>query len=189
MNITKITTAFLLLILSQITQAQNLLDNNNFNIDLGSWTLSGTLTPLWDSFDIDNDSNSGSAFITNIETTSNSDVNVLSQCFPHGSSPYQWGTWVYIPESQAVTGSVVIRYIIRLNSDDCTGGFQAAGGYVYNQTGEWGLLTGNNINYQNIGGSIEYIIAIRKTEDNGQFVAYIDEPYLIPDLIFNDSFE
>ena len=122
-------------------------------------------------------------------TSSNSDVNVLSQCFPHTTSPYQWGTWVYIPESQAVSGSVVIRYIIRLNSEECEGGYQAAGGYTFNQTGEWGLLTGNNINYQNTGGSIEYIIAIRKTEDSGQFVAYIDEPYLIPDLIFTDSFD
>ena len=173
----------------QVNAQENMIVNSGFDWDLSSWQLSGDVLPVWTSLlDVNGSTSSGSAYIVNNQVAETTDVEVLHQCLPNTSKAYIIGTWVYIPQNQAVTGSVVIRYSLYYNSNDCTGSYYGGGGRLTTETGQWVLLM-HDPHYHSAVGSIEYIIAIRKTEANGEFVAYVDDAFLFSDVIFSQSFE
>jgi hypothetical protein len=181
----------LLLFLSFDVSAQSILLNSQFNTNLDNWDLGGLVEPVWDSLDADDNPGSGSALIRNTWPDGFSDEAVLSQCLFDGKGSYDNSVSVYIPSGQARTGSVVIRYYYYALSNDCTGDFQASGGALKaTPFDQWVHLAGLRINALiSPGGSIQYVIAIRKTEAGGEFKAWVDKAYLLREVPFKDSFE
>jgi hypothetical protein len=181
-----------LLLVSPVAGAQNYLTNSGFDIDLAGWQLSGAVVPEWADFDVLADPNSGSALIKNVEAGAASDVEVLHQCVAEGPGQYVWGAWFYIPSGQAATGSAVVRYRYYANTADCSGGINGAGGHqTSGPFDQWLHLQGNPINAAagGLAGSVEFIVAIRKTEAAGEFRAYVDDALLFKELLFKNSFE
>lgn len=180
-----------LLLLSPAVVAQNHLANSGFDTDLAGWGLSGAVLPDWTDFDVADDPNSGSALIKNVEAGAFSDVEVLRQCIVEGYGGYEWSAWFYIPSGQAQTGSVVIRYGYHANNTTCSGGFNATGGRLVNSPfDQWVHLEGIPFNAViNNTGSVQFIIAIRKTESGGEFKAYVDDARLFREFLLKSSFE
>lgn len=182
-----------LLLFCGTLEAQNLLENPGFDDDLSGWTLGGTVLPVWDPFDAGGSPSSGSAFITNAAPGTDTDVEVLSQCFVIGPDRFDWDVWVFIPSGQDRTGSVVLRYSFHPNTLDCTQGSNSLGGVALTTLGQWTSLGGNPVTISpeqfGSGGSFKYTIAIRKSEDGGQFTAYVDDATLFGDSFFRESFE
>lgn len=180
-----------LLVISPAVFAQNHLINSGFDADLTGWTLSGAVLPVWDDLDVAGSPNSGSALIKNVEAGTVSDVTVLSQCIIEGPGGYEWGAWYFIPSGQAQTGSVVLRYSYHANNTTCSGGAQSSGGMAFTAPlDQWVHFEGNPINaVASNSGSIKSSIAIRKTEANGEFKAYVDDARLFREFLFRNSFE
>lgn len=182
----------LLMLAGPTLWAQGELVNPDFDDDLSGWTLGGNPLPVWDSMDVDNSADSGSAFIQNTEAGESTDIEVLEQCIEVVPGIWELFARVFIPDNQDRTGSVVIRYGVH-REPDCTGGTNAVGGWLTTVTGQWtelGLFSPINVLHQLDNGSIRYVIAIRKTEANGNFSAYVDQARTVfTDLGFDDGFE
>ena len=174
-------------------EAQNLLENPDFDTDLSGWTLTGPVAPVWDPFDVDASPASGSALITNAEADAESDIEVLSQCIITGADRYVWAVKAFIPSGQARTGSVVLRYSYQANTFDCSGGFVSGGGVLITNLDAWTDSNGNPVTISpeqvGTGGSMKLSIALRKTEAGGTFTAYVDSAVLHGDAFLKDSFE
>lgn len=172
--------------------AQFLLDNPDFNNDLSGWDVTSSPPAVWNNLDFDGSFFSGSVFLTNSETTSNSDVEALTQCLsisPDGNLVY--GLSALIPSGQATSGSVVMRFY-SYNSSDCTGFPSSETGHFVMQSNIVDTWQSNiqNTNIQILDNSAKFTIAIRKTEDNGSFTAFADVAILLNiDHIFSNSFE
>ena len=169
-------TTLILLLLSFELEAQSLILNSGFDTNLDQWNLGGLVLPVWDSSDANNNPGSGSALIKNTFPDAFSDEAVLTQCLFDGAGGYELGVRINIPSGQARTGSVVIRYFYFANSTTCEGGSSGTGGVLRAAPfDEWVYLAGNPFNaIIKPTGSIQYVIAIRKTEAGGEFKAYVE---------------
>ena len=181
-----------MIILCSNAHSQFLLDNPDFDTSLAGWTLDNAPTPIWTDLDIDDSQSSGSALIINSEADASTDVEILRQCIPHPQpGMHLIGLAANIPSGQATSGSVVMRFN-RHNTDDCSGGYNASSGYFVAQsniTDRWvGVMQENMVS--NFTNSMEFIVAIRKTEAGGLFLAHVDAAILENiDSIFFDDFE
>lgn len=184
----------LLMLLSVPAAAQNLLTNPDFDTDLAGWTGSEVGSATWHGTDVDDAPDSGSARIVNDLADPQTEAVVMSQCIPIEPGEYQYGGHAFIPGGQAASGSVVMRVLGYSDTTNCTGGLFMVNGRLIDQTGDWsalavdlsvsaGLLSG-------AAGSIEFELAIRKTEAGGELVAFADELFIaLSPLIFSDRFE
>lgn len=167
----------LLLVLASPLQAQNLLDNPDFDSNLHHWTgPAGAAT--WHSSDLDDAPDSGSARLVNDQAGSETETVALVQCFPVTPGEYQYGGHALIPQGQAASGSVVVRILGYGASTDCSGGTFLISGRLASETGAWspmaGEITISEDQLSGPAGSIEFEFAIRKTEAGGEFVAFVD---------------
>ena len=164
------------------------LANGDFDSDLSGWDLSGTPAPAWAALDLDGNPGSGSAVLFNTETQTNARVYPLRQCiaFP-GPGIVSIEAAGILPAGH-VGGRLVLSYISR-SIPDCTGGFNAAGGYFLQSNGSWvhgsaNLVLNPGPNY------IEVSLGIEKDAAGGSLSGNIDAVHVIDrDRIFANGFE
>lgn len=167
----------LLLVFAGPLQAENLLDNPDFDSNLNPWTGPAGAAS-WHATDIDGSPASGSARLVNDQAGSETETVALLQCFPVAPGEYQYGGHALIPPAQAASGSVVVRVRGYGASTDCSGGTFLISGRLASETGQWSPMSGevtiSEDQLSGANGSIEFEFAIRKTEAGGEFVAFVD---------------
>jgi len=113
--------AILTLASPEILQAQNLIVNPDFDVDLGAWTASAGAIAAFDStHNVVGQIGSGSALVTN-DQGPGSAVDI-SQCVPGPFVPgtYDFGAWVLMDPVPPLTGSARVSMTFYASSD-CSG--------------------------------------------------------------------
>lgn len=175
---------------------QNLVANGDFATGLGGWDFPDA-TPTWTSFDIHGAAGSGSAYFLNTQAASGIRQYVLKQCIPITQrGTYIFGASGFTPTGQASAGDLVGSYLMDLHHADCSGGYNAAGGFYMTSLGVWTAYATTtpsnpamNVFSLNPDASIEVELAVEKTPTGGSFGGYFDAAYLIRDTLFLDGFE
>lgn len=170
------------------SMAQNAIVNGEFHTDLDGWELTDG-TPTWSPLDVDGSETSGSAHVTHPGGSER--VCVLRQCVPITSIGGRLlSVWAYTPPGQG-SGDLIISYVSRRNSPDCTGPSFAGGGAFLTSVGEWTHhavavpverpLTANP--------TIEVRICVDPAQEDG-FNGYVDGIRLdLGPAIFGNGFE
>lgn len=174
---------------------QNLLANGDFasGIELGGWEFPDAM-PTYSAFDIDNASDSGSAYALNASTDPFTQLVVLRQCVPIT----QAGVYIltasgYADTGQSASGNLAASYALAPSQTDCGGGFSTLGGGFIESTGQWtSFASGAAINVPNPPApsmSIQVLMRVDKNEASGTFGGYFDAISLVRDTLFIDGFE
>lgn len=162
--------------------------NGDFEFDLAGWDLSGAPSPTWSMLDVAGNPGSGSVMLFNADILANARVYPLRQCI----ALYAPGTYVveadgFLPAGHP-GGRLVVSYATHA-SLDCSGGFNAGGGYFLQSNGSWVHGTTNIV----VGSgtlSLDVSLGIEKDVGGGLISGNIDAVHVFNrDPIFSSGFE
>jgi hypothetical protein len=189
--------AFLIGLAADVAQAQNLLANGNFDVDLSGWDLPQPNSVDWSTFDINGPplgdaSGSGSAhgFVSGPMGTR---AVIVKQCVPIAEpGMYIFGATVFMfPVSPVGTG--VGNYTVSYNDTVCSS-VQIVGGFYMYSSGTWNNYTsGTALNVPAPGYaamSISVSLSVETQDTLATVVgAWFDSVYLTRDTVFLDGFD
>lgn len=188
----------LLAAFASAARAQNLVANGDFatSVALADWDFPDA-TPTWMAFDINAAPASGSAYFLNTQAAAGVRQQVLKQCIPiTQKGTYIFGVAGYTPTGQASSGNLVGSYAMDLHHADCSGGYNAIGGFYMPSLGAWTTYSTTtpanppmNVSALLPEASILVELGVEKAPANGSFGGYFDAAYLVRDTLFMDGFE
>lgn len=179
------------------SQAQNLLVNGGFDVDLSGWSFDPLApAPFWEDIDIDDLPGSGAVRVTNEAAEPLARIFPLEQCV-HISAPglYRVIAHGYIPSGQG-GGKLVVNFALALNATDCSmpEGVQAVGGQFLTTIDGWGrydVLVGTRVTSPVPPNAMMKVrLGIEKDAAGGSFHGFFDAVTILREpVIFRSDFE
>jgi len=172
-----------------LAAAQNLVVNGGFESDVGSWVALSDSSLAWDPLDADDDPNSGSALVTNLDPDPVDGTGAV-QCIDglSGEQSYAFSAKARFPSGQTETGRAYLLIQWR-SSPGCTGDVGISeSSLVSSSVPDIWLTTSNVVVSPTATQSARLRLSVLKNAAGGSLDAYFDHVRLEP-AVFGDGFE
>jgi hypothetical protein len=163
--------------------AQNVLVNPNFDEDLAGWGLEPAASPAWDPLDVDNSELSGSARLRMVGDQRCCTQGILQYVAVVPGAAYYLGASIQVGGDSGVGGTArIFGFWYRELGDTCSDliGSFGMSSVAEGEAGQWVFRE------ELISAPLDARCAlvkgvISKSEPTGEFVAYFDDFFLVPD--------